>query len=78
MHQTELFGPALGVMRANNLDHAINLANDTPYGLTSGLHSLDEREQKIWMEKIEAGNCYINRGVYRSDRPQTAFRRHKE
>lgn len=63
MHQTELFGPVLGVMRANNLNHAIELANGTPYGLTSGLHSLDEREQKIWMEKVEAGNCYINRTI---------------
>lgn len=61
MHQTELFGPVLGVMRAKNLEHAIQLANGTPYGLTSGLQSLDEREQKIWLKKIEAGNCYINR-----------------
>jgi RHH-type proline utilization regulon transcriptional repressor/proline dehydrogenase/delta 1-pyrroline-5-carboxylate dehydrogenase len=63
MHQTELFGPVLAVIRAKNLDEAIRIANDTPYGLTSGLHSLDEREHKIWLEKIEAGNCYINRGI---------------
>ncbi len=63
MHQTELFGPVLAVMRARNLEHAINIVNATPYGLTSGLQSLDEREQKVWMEKIEAGNCYINRGI---------------
>ncbi len=63
MHKTELFGPALAVIRAKNLDHAIQIANDTPYGLTSGLHSLDKREQEIWIEKIEAGNCYINRGI---------------
>ncbi len=61
MHQTELFGPVLGVMRADNLRHAIDLANGTPYGLTSGLHSLDDREQKIWSDHIVAGNCYINR-----------------
>jgi RHH-type proline utilization regulon transcriptional repressor/proline dehydrogenase/delta 1-pyrroline-5-carboxylate dehydrogenase len=61
MHQTELFGPVLGLMRAKNLKHAIHLANGTPYGLTSGLQSLDEREQKYWMTRIEAGNCYINR-----------------
>jgi RHH-type proline utilization regulon transcriptional repressor/proline dehydrogenase/delta 1-pyrroline-5-carboxylate dehydrogenase len=60
-HQTELFGPVLGVMRADNLSHAIALANGTPYGLTSGLHSLDEREQMLWLDEIEAGNCYINR-----------------
>ena len=63
MHTTELFGPVLAVMRAKNLEHAIHLANGTPYGLTSGLHSLDPREQKYWLSKIEAGNLYINRGI---------------
>lgn len=62
-HQTELFGPVLGVMRAKNLDHALLLANGTPYGLTSGLHSLDGAEQERWFKKIRAGNCYINRGM---------------
>lgn len=62
-HQNELFGPVLGLMRAKDLDHAIELANGTPYGLTSGLHSLDEREQEKWMKNIKAGNCYINRGI---------------
>jgi RHH-type proline utilization regulon transcriptional repressor/proline dehydrogenase/delta 1-pyrroline-5-carboxylate dehydrogenase len=63
MHRTELFGPVLGIMRAKNLRHALELANDTPYGLTSGLQSLDEREQHIWLRHIEAGNLYINRGT---------------
>ena len=63
MHHTELFGPVLAVIRANNLSHAIEIANATPYGLTSGLQSLDDREKQIWMQKIEAGNCYINRGT---------------
>jgi RHH-type proline utilization regulon transcriptional repressor/proline dehydrogenase/delta 1-pyrroline-5-carboxylate dehydrogenase len=62
-YQNELFGPVLGMMRAESLEHAIDLANGTPYGLTSGLHSLDEREQQRWMQQIEAGNCYINRGI---------------
>lgn len=62
-HKTELFGPVLAVMRAKNLEDALEIANGTPYGLTSGLQSLDEREKQIWMENIEAGNCYINRGT---------------
>lgn len=62
-HQTELFGPVLGIMRADSLKQAIAWANGTPYGLTSGLHSLDEREQHIWSKKIQAGNCYINRTI---------------
>lgn len=62
-HMTELFGPVLGIMRADSLNHAIELANMVPYGLTSGLQSLDEREQTKWIEQIEAGNLYINRGI---------------
>jgi RHH-type transcriptional regulator, proline utilization regulon repressor / proline dehydrogenase / delta 1-pyrroline-5-carboxylate dehydrogenase len=62
-HQNELFGPVLGIMRAEDLTQAIELANATPYGLTAGLHSLDEREHQLWLDKIEAGNCYINRTI---------------
>ncbi len=62
-HMTEFFGPVLGVMRADDLDHAIELVNETGYGLTSGLESLDRREQKQWQQKIFAGNLYINRGT---------------
>jgi len=62
-HLTELFGPVLGVMRADNLETAIALANQTGYGLTAGLESLDPREIKLWQEHIRAGNLYINRGT---------------
>ncbi len=62
-YQNELFGPVLALMRADNLEHALQLVNGTPYGLTSGLHSLDEREHRYWIKHIEAGNCYINRGI---------------
>ena len=60
-HQTEFFGPLLSVLRADNLEHAIEIANQTPYGLTSGLESLDDREQELWRGTIQAGNLYINR-----------------
>jgi RHH-type proline utilization regulon transcriptional repressor/proline dehydrogenase/delta 1-pyrroline-5-carboxylate dehydrogenase len=60
-HVTELFGPVLGVMRARDLEHAIELVNQTGYGLTSGLESLDEREHAIWRAGTRAGNLYINR-----------------
>ena len=60
-HQNELFGPVLSVMCADNLQHAIEIVNATGYGLTSGLESLDEREQQQFIEKIRAGNLYINR-----------------
>ncbi|MCG8450192.1 MAG: aldehyde dehydrogenase family protein, partial [Pirellulales bacterium] len=60
-HGTELFGPLLGVMSARNLYEAIDLVNATGFGLTSGLESLDDREQQLWQEGIRAGNLYINR-----------------
>jgi RHH-type proline utilization regulon transcriptional repressor/proline dehydrogenase/delta 1-pyrroline-5-carboxylate dehydrogenase len=60
-HMNELFGPVLSVMCADNLEDAIDIVNATGYGLTSGLESLDEREQNIFKEKLNAGNLYINR-----------------
>jgi RHH-type proline utilization regulon transcriptional repressor/proline dehydrogenase/delta 1-pyrroline-5-carboxylate dehydrogenase len=62
-HLTEFFGPLLGVMPADNLDHAVHLVNQTGYGLTSGLESLDPREQRSWKKGVKAGNLYINRGT---------------
>ncbi len=62
-HMNELFGPVLSVMKANNLEHAVELVNKTGYGLTSGLESLDDREISYWKEHIKAGNLYINRST---------------
>jgi len=62
-HVTECFGPVLGLMRAENLDEAIDLANGTPYGLTSGIQSLDDREITRWVDGIDAGNLYVNRPI---------------
>lgn len=63
MQQTELFGPVLGLMCVSDIENAVLIANSTSYGLTAGLHSLDEREQYFWSSHIIAGNCYINRGI---------------
>lgn len=60
-HLNELFGPILSVMCADSLDDAIDIVNATGYGLTSGLESLDDREKKIFKERLKAGNLYLNR-----------------
>jgi len=60
-HMNELFGPVLSVMKAKNLKDAVNIVNETGYGLTSGIESLDEREKEYFKENILAGNLYINR-----------------
>lgn len=62
-HLTEYFGPVLGIMTAKSLDEATAMVNAIDYGLTSGLHSLDEDEIAHWLSKIQAGNLYVNRGI---------------
>ncbi len=62
-HTTEYFGPVLGLMHADSLDQAIAWQNATDYGLTAGLHSLDPTEVSRWIDRVEAGNLYVNRGI---------------
>ncbi len=62
-HQTECFGPVLGLMRADSLAEAVAWQNNTGFGLTAGLHSLDPLEVAWWKEHVEAGNLYINRAI---------------
>jgi RHH-type transcriptional regulator, proline utilization regulon repressor / proline dehydrogenase / delta 1-pyrroline-5-carboxylate dehydrogenase len=62
-HRTEFFGPMLAVLPFDALEEAIAIVNETGYGLTSGIHSLDEREIALWKSRIQAGNLYINRGT---------------
>jgi len=62
-HQTECFGPVLGLMPAADLDEALALQNGTAYGLTGGIHSLDPEEVDYWTDRVEIGNAYVNRGI---------------
>jgi RHH-type proline utilization regulon transcriptional repressor/proline dehydrogenase/delta 1-pyrroline-5-carboxylate dehydrogenase len=63
LHRVEYFGPVLGVMTAATLDEAIELVDDVDFGLTSGLHSLDPAEVRTWLDRAQAGNLYVNRGI---------------
>ena len=60
-HETEWFGPVVGVMRADSLDQALEWQNAVAYGLTAGLQSLDPVEHRRWVDTVEAGNIYVNR-----------------
>ncbi len=62
-HLTEFFGPVLGVMTAATLEEAIAIQNQIEYGLTAGLHSLNPEELGTWLDTIQAGNLYVNRGI---------------
>ncbi|MBR5039113.1 MAG: bifunctional proline dehydrogenase/L-glutamate gamma-semialdehyde dehydrogenase [Prevotella sp.] len=61
--RTELFAPLLAVAPYDTLEQAVDYVNGLDYGLTSGLQSLDEQEQKYWKNHVQAGNLYINRGI---------------
>ncbi len=62
-HREEFFGPVLGIMRARSLEHAIELQNAVDYGLTAGLYTQDPADLQRWLESVEAGNLYVNRGI---------------
>jgi RHH-type transcriptional regulator, proline utilization regulon repressor / proline dehydrogenase / delta 1-pyrroline-5-carboxylate dehydrogenase len=62
-HTTEWFGPVLGIVRAADLDEAIAIQNATGFGLTGGIHSLDDREVDRWLAKVQVGNAYVNRHI---------------
>lgn len=62
-HRTEVFGPVLGLVHAATLDEALAVQNASDFGLTGGLHSLDDGEIDRWSEAVQVGNAYINRGT---------------
>jgi len=62
-HLNEWFGPVLAIMVAPDLKTAITWQNASDFGLTAGIQSLDPDECQEWIENVEAGNLYVNRGV---------------
>ncbi|HEX2851167.1 MAG TPA: proline dehydrogenase family protein [Acidimicrobiales bacterium] len=59
----EIFGPVLAVFRARDLDHALELANDTDYALTAGFMSRSPANIGRVARDLRGGNVYINRGT---------------
>lgn len=61
--QNEIFGPVVAVIRAKNLDQALEIANSTEYALTGGVFSRSPANIARVKEEFEVGNLYINRGI---------------
>ena len=59
--QEEIFGPVLGVTKARDFDHALELANDSQYGLTGAIFSNNPDHLARAREEFFVGNMYINR-----------------
>jgi succinate-semialdehyde dehydrogenase / glutarate-semialdehyde dehydrogenase len=67
----ELFGPVASLFRVGNILEAIQLANDTAFGLASSAWTQVPAEQKILIEQLQAGSVFIN-GMVKSD-PRLPF-----
>jgi 1-pyrroline-5-carboxylate dehydrogenase len=61
IEQEEIFGPVLAVIKANDFDDALKIANDTQFGLTGAVYSADEERLEQARREFHVGNLYLNR-----------------
>ncbi|WP_420312430.1 NADP-dependent succinic semialdehyde dehydrogenase [Streptomyces sp. YS-B37] len=60
IHREETFGPVATLYRVADLDEAVLLANDTPFGLSSNVWTRDEAEVERFVRDLEAGGVFFN------------------
>jgi len=61
LEQEEVFGPVLAVIKARNYDHALEIANDTEFGLTGAVYTKSREKVERAIREFQVGNLYINR-----------------
>jgi 1-pyrroline-5-carboxylate dehydrogenase len=61
VEQEEIFGPVLAVIRAQDFDDALRIANDTEYGLTGAVYTNDPEKLERAKREFHVGNLYLNR-----------------
>jgi 1-pyrroline-5-carboxylate dehydrogenase len=61
LSQEEIFGPVLAVLRARDWEHAMEIANNTEYGLTGAVYTQDETKIEDAKRRFHVGNLYFNR-----------------
>ncbi len=60
--QEEIFGPVVGFVKVNHFDEAIEVANDTDYGLTGAVITNNREHWIKAVNEFDVGNLYLNRG----------------
>jgi 1-pyrroline-5-carboxylate dehydrogenase len=61
--QEEIFGPVLAVIKAKDFDHALEIANDTEFGLTGGVWTKNRKKIEKAKRVFHVGNFYVNRKI---------------
>jgi 1-pyrroline-5-carboxylate dehydrogenase len=61
LEQEEIFGPVLAVIKSKNYDHALEIANDTEFGLTGAVYANSQEKIDRAIREFHVGNLYINR-----------------
>ena len=61
LEQEEIFGPVLAVIKAESFEHAIEIANDTEFGLTGAVYTNSPEKIAVAKREFHVGNLYINR-----------------
>jgi 1-pyrroline-5-carboxylate dehydrogenase len=61
LEQEEIFGPVLAVIKSRNFDHALEIANDTEFGLTGAIYTKSRDKIERAVRDFHVGNLYINR-----------------
>jgi len=59
--QEEIFGPILAVIKARDYDHALEIANNTKFGLTGAVYSRNQAKLDRAVREFHVGNLYLNR-----------------
>ena len=59
----ELFGPAIGITKTSNIEEAINLVNDTRFGLSASVFTEDINKAMRFANEVDSGNLHINFGT---------------
>lgn len=72
LFREESFGPVVCILRARDTDHAVELANDTEYGLSSAVYGSDVTRALSVARRIKAGICHVN-GPTVQDEAQMPF-----
>ncbi|CAL9373183.1 NADP-dependent succinic semialdehyde dehydrogenase [Streptomyces sp. enrichment culture] len=60
IHREEAFGPVATLYRAGDLDEAVLIANDSPFGLSSNVWTREESDVERFVRDLEAGGVYVN------------------